>query len=158
MTSFLQLRKKVPLYNGNLTCTLELQICLLKVNLFLKPGTHYSFFPFKPVGWKKKKTTVSSGQSFCTNDPTLVQWSPSMGCCVLTGGHPPLLPEHPDQHSQSWLRALIRSRSAAGFSACSSDRSRPNGRLLSDRVSYTQVECQSFFIELVSIQPMCKGL
>lgn len=87
--------------------TLIIVVPLLLVGYWLKPGTHW----FKKKNWQLLL-------SLCANDPTLIHQSPR----VFWQGNAP--------HR---LRALTRSYLGAGFPACSSYRSSPNGRLLLDR-------------------------
>lgn len=89
----------------------------------IKPGTHYSSFPLG-------RTKINGQLRF---EPLyyveLVQRSPPLNCCVLTGGDRCCAPPHPPrtlQSALSWLRALIWSRRLLVFPVCLSDRSRPN--------------------------------
>lgn len=112
----------------------------------VKPGTHYEFFSFNPAGWTKK--TVSSGQIY-----------PVELLCSDRGKAP--LQNTLISALWHWLRALIGSKSTAGFPACSSDRSWPNDWLLSTgwHTHWPNVG-RCFLNHLISpdIQPVNTGL
>lgn len=106
------------------------------------------------------KPADSSGRRHCTNHARLVQRSPPLRCCVLTGEGPPPCQNTPISTLCHCLRALIRSQTASRFPTCMFDKSWPNIRLLSDRSTHGQNVCRFFLNRQKSsnILPVCTGL
>lgn len=93
------------------------------------------FFPLNPVGFFPKKRR--HGRNHYTNYAMLVQRSPLLSYCILTGSLPPLdclPPEHTGQHSQPLAECVDQMPNSRSFSGYAP--STEASHLLSDQLLY----------------------